>query len=234
MTNPVILLGTQSNGETLPVQVNSLGQLVTEGLTGGEGPQGPEGPEGPQGPPGENGQGVPLNGSEGDVLTWIDGEPTWVGKPNDGVVWPDQLTAEGGWLPGFGSENAFDGTSSEASTSQVGGSVSFAMPVAMQLLSFAIKTNNGDTSAQYSYQYGGISGSVDDSGAGGGWMYFNRLAGQQFEAGDAINFRRVSDAMRTNIKFIELNGEQLFYDVSLRKIIRREVVRALIEVRKES
>jgi len=32
MTNPVILLGTQSNGETLPVQVNAFGALVAEGL----------------------------------------------------------------------------------------------------------------------------------------------------------------------------------------------------------
>jgi len=32
MTNPVILLGTQSNGETLPVQVDEFGRLVAEGL----------------------------------------------------------------------------------------------------------------------------------------------------------------------------------------------------------
>ena len=50
MTDPVVLLGTQSNGETLPVQVDAFGRLVAEGL---QGAQGPEGPEGPQGPPGE-------------------------------------------------------------------------------------------------------------------------------------------------------------------------------------
>ncbi len=31
MTNPVILLGTQSNGETLPLQVDGFGRTVTAG-----------------------------------------------------------------------------------------------------------------------------------------------------------------------------------------------------------
>jgi hypothetical protein len=33
MTNPVILLGTQSNGETLPVQVDATGRRVANGLS---------------------------------------------------------------------------------------------------------------------------------------------------------------------------------------------------------
>lgn len=53
MTDPVVLYGTQSNGETLPVQVDATGRLVAEGLEGPQGPQGEEGPEGPPGPPGE-------------------------------------------------------------------------------------------------------------------------------------------------------------------------------------
>ena len=44
-----ILYGTQSNGETLPVQVNSFGQLVAQGLPGEQGPQGDPGPPGPVG-----------------------------------------------------------------------------------------------------------------------------------------------------------------------------------------
>ena len=54
-----ILYGTQSNGETLPVQVNEYGQLVaqplpgTQGPPGEQGPQGPTGEQGPQGPPGQ-------------------------------------------------------------------------------------------------------------------------------------------------------------------------------------
>ena len=34
MTDPVVLYGTQSNGETLPVQVDDTGRLVAEGLQG--------------------------------------------------------------------------------------------------------------------------------------------------------------------------------------------------------
>ena len=44
-----ILYGTQSNGETLPVQVNETGQLVAQGLRGEKGDQGEPGPPGPVG-----------------------------------------------------------------------------------------------------------------------------------------------------------------------------------------
>ena len=54
MTTPVTLYGTQSNGETLPVQVDDTGRLVAEGL------QGEPGPPGPEGPPGEDGGDFPL------------------------------------------------------------------------------------------------------------------------------------------------------------------------------
>ena len=70
MTNPVILLGTQSNGETLPVQVDATGRLVAEGLRG---------PEGPEGPPGV-GQ-LPPDPYEGALLGWLNGELAWVGTP---------------------------------------------------------------------------------------------------------------------------------------------------------
>ena len=43
MTDPVILLGTQSNGETLPVQVDEFGRLVAEGLKGDPGDPGNDG-----------------------------------------------------------------------------------------------------------------------------------------------------------------------------------------------
>ena len=86
MTNPVILLGTQSNGETLPVQVDEFGRLVAEGLQGAEGeagapgPEGPEGPEGPQGPPG-SGIELPPDPYEGALLGWLNNELAWVGTP---------------------------------------------------------------------------------------------------------------------------------------------------------
>ena len=94
MTDPVVLHGTQSNGETLPVQVNSFGQLVAEGLTGAEGPEGPEGPQGPAGPEGPPGPGIelPPDPYEGALLGWLNGGLAWVGAPPvpipDGVFGP--------------------------------------------------------------------------------------------------------------------------------------------------
>ena len=70
MTDPVILYGTQSNGETLPVQVDATGRLVAEGL---------QGPEGPQGPPGTPGTGeLPPNPQEGQILGWENGALAWI------------------------------------------------------------------------------------------------------------------------------------------------------------
>ena len=70
MTEPVILYGTQSNGETLPVQVDATGRLVAEGL---------QGPEGPPGPPGTPGTGeLPPNPQEGQILGWENGQLAWI------------------------------------------------------------------------------------------------------------------------------------------------------------
>lgn len=86
MTNPVILLGTQSNGETLPVQVDEFGRLVAEGL------QGTEGPPGPPGSPGADGGDFPLppDPFEGAYLGWYDDQLAWLGgggtPPGDEVV----------------------------------------------------------------------------------------------------------------------------------------------------
>ena len=74
MTNPVILLGTQSNGETLPVQVDATGRLVAEGL------QGPPGPAGDDGPPGGEFP-LPPNPYEGAVLGWLNGGLAWISAP---------------------------------------------------------------------------------------------------------------------------------------------------------
>ena len=77
MTNPVILLGTQSNGETLPVQVDATGRLVAEGL------QGEKGDKGDQGDPGADGGSFPLQPDpyEGALLGWLNGELSWIGTP---------------------------------------------------------------------------------------------------------------------------------------------------------
>ena len=85
MTNPVILLGTQSNGETLPVQVDATGRLVAEGLQGEPGKDGTDGTDGapgapgPPGPPGGEFE-LPADPYEGAVLGWLDGGLAWVGN----------------------------------------------------------------------------------------------------------------------------------------------------------
>ena len=84
MTNPVVLLGTQSNGETLPVQVDATGRLVAEGLQGEQGEQGEQGiqgPPGPEGPPGSGGITLPPDPYEGALLGWLNGGLAWVGTP---------------------------------------------------------------------------------------------------------------------------------------------------------
>ena len=63
-----ILYGTQSNGETLPVQVNSFGQLVAQGLDGAKGEKGDKGDQGPQGPQGEPGE--PGADASLEVTNW--------------------------------------------------------------------------------------------------------------------------------------------------------------------
>jgi len=74
MTNPVILLGTQSNGETLPVQVDATGRLVAEGLQGIQGPPGPDGPAGGAFP-------LPPDPYEGALLGWLNGGLSWISAP---------------------------------------------------------------------------------------------------------------------------------------------------------
>jgi len=76
MTTPVILYGTQSNGETLPVQVDATGRLVAEGLQGQAGEPGPPGPEGPAGP----NELLPY-GEEGSYFVIENGVPTWTTTP---------------------------------------------------------------------------------------------------------------------------------------------------------
>ena len=50
-----LLTGMTPDGQEVPVQVDSSGRLVAEGLTGPEGPAGPTGPTGPTGPAGPAG-----------------------------------------------------------------------------------------------------------------------------------------------------------------------------------
>jgi hypothetical protein len=61
-----ILYGTTAGGDSLPVEVNNLGQLVAEGLPG---------PPGPAGPPGIGE--LPPGPVEGDALIWQGGQLVW-------------------------------------------------------------------------------------------------------------------------------------------------------------
>ena len=75
-----ILLGTQSNGETLPVLVDQFGNLLAKGI---------EGETGPPGPPGAPGVGeLPSGATDGALLGWQDGELVWVTEPLPPVLVP--------------------------------------------------------------------------------------------------------------------------------------------------
>ena len=100
MTTPVTLYGTQSNGESLPVQVDEFGRLVAEGLQGSEGPPGPPGEPGADGADG-GAFPLPPDPYEGALLGWLNGGLAWVGAPPipipDGIFGP--ITA---WDPQAG------------------------------------------------------------------------------------------------------------------------------------
>ena len=84
-----ILYGTQSNGETLPVQVNSYGQLVAKGLPGEKGEKGEQGPPGPKGDKGDPGPpGEPAS------FEWISWDPELV-FDGDGEALQDVRSAKG-------------------------------------------------------------------------------------------------------------------------------------------
>ena len=234
MTNPVLLLGTQSNGETLPVQVDAFGRLVAEGLQGSEGPEGPEGPPGPEGPEGPPGEGIPMDGEQGDVLTWIDGGPAWGNPQPSVIVWPNYLAAPGGFQEGYGPENAFDGTSSEASTKDLQGRIVLTIPFNTQILQFGFKTANSDTSMPYKFELNGISQDVDDTGVGGDWSYVTRFMGQNVTAGDKITFYRMNPGGVTGVRAFSLNGVELMYQPNLKRMIAEEVLRTVAEMKQAS
>ena len=87
-----ILYGTQSNGETLPVQVNSFGQLVAQGLDGAKGEKGDKGDmgdQGDQGIEGPPGPGAELVATAFTPILSLTGDGEFVGEENEmqGVVY---------------------------------------------------------------------------------------------------------------------------------------------------
>lgn len=95
-----ILQGTMQDGTVLPVQVDSQGRLVAEGLPGPQGPQGPAGPVGS----------IPGGAAEGDVLTFRNGVAVWatpLGAEHEGepgpITWVGTQThAQNGVYPNGG------------------------------------------------------------------------------------------------------------------------------------
>jgi len=83
----VILQGTMQDGTVIPVQVDSQGRLVAEGLQGVQGPPGVRGDDG-------GSFVLPANPTEGKVLGWSSGGLAWVSP-----VWPQQPINS---LPGTG------------------------------------------------------------------------------------------------------------------------------------
>ena len=246
MTEPVILLGTQSNGETLPVQVNALGQLVAEGLPGSEGPigpegpTGPEGPEGPDGPPGPEGpegpegpQGPasepdwPPNPQEDQVVTYKDGNVVWADVTGGSYV-PTNFTPFLHNIYGYlnGPQKSFN-TNGCASTrtQEHDGVLALFPPVDMLLLSFEMMP--GEKDGELSYKMGESGSwlgnvrysSCESAGPDAAWANLNRLAGLQWNMDAPILWKKQGDT-NTYCKRFRINGiEWLNGDLQVVKMI---------------
>jgi len=209
MTNPVILLGTQSNGETLPVQVDATGRLVAEGL------QGDKGDKGDKGDPGENGVGeLPPNPEDGQVLGWENGQLSWV-EPGGGFFFElDYLIIGGGGAKKYDEVYAYSGggagglitsITGEMSGGGVAGSGALQVPIDNNgVLATGISGNEGQDSTlllpglSLTAKAGGDGDGKPGGSGGGGRQQYKRYAsdpgglgypGQGYEggAGDSGN-----------------------------------------------
>ena len=228
MTEPVILYGTQSNGETLPVQVDQFGRLVAEGLPGPEGPQGPQGPQGEPGPPGDGG-GVewPPGANDGDVLTWVNGAPAWrqPGLPSV-LLWSDYLTAQSGsFLSGREAPYAFDGQSNTGAYSENNGALIFAPP-AIDVFGIELSIAEAADYPGYKFQVqcGQQVQTLPNTGDPTAWLNYNRLVGASISENNPLYIRMLrSDDSEANGNFgrIKLNGVELIDTVSYREFYRQ-------------
>lgn len=179
MTDPVILLGTQSNGETLPVQVDAFGRLVAEGLEGARGPEGPQGPEGPEGPPGPGG--LPEGGEEGQVLQIVNGVPTWetlhIGPS---LKWSDYLRGKNNSINDISNPaNAFDGIASTYARTKETSQLIWKPPVEIQIISLEVSYSQASLNPGYTFETesAGIQQTFPVESDPNHWYYFTRLAG---------------------------------------------------------
>ena len=190
MTEPVILLGTQSNGETLPVQVDAFGRLVAEGLQGSEGPQGPQGDQGEQGETGPKGDpGLiqwPPNPQEGYVLTWTNGAPAWK-KPSGsdvGIQWSDYLlSSTGGFGPGWPATSLFDGDKDTMASTYQDGDLLFGPP-GLVLVNLQMSHKNANVYSGYKFEckWENIVQSLPLEGNSSTVFSFTRFSGVELSA----------------------------------------------------
>ena len=212
MTDPVILLGTQSNGETLPVQVDATGRLVAEGLQGEQGEQGPKGDTGDTGPPGPQGEGVPTPyGDEGQVLTIVNGTPTWADPvaPDPPIIWSSYLTSECGWYNNSptGQFGAFTGSCDNSSTSANKGCwLRLTWPQEVEIMLLEVQLGQG-AQRPYEYQLNGTNGTLNTSDDRCDWLALSRLSGITAPKDTYLRIR--STEHYTYLRGVRLNGEEL-------------------------
>ena len=206
MTNPVILYGTQSNGETLPVQVDATGRLVAEGLQGPEGPEGPEGPAGGSFP-------LPADPFEDALLGWKNGTLAWIDPetivPPSGTLWADYLTSDCGWAGGAGTEiRAFDGSCDTAvQTAWDLCCANLVFPKAIgEIGMIEVRVGNGG-GLGVEYSMGGVTGTFFEPSDKCEWVPLTRLFGQTIDEGTVLCLSGRDGSLA--IRGYRINGQEL-------------------------
>lgn len=193
MTNPVILLGTQANGDTLPVQVDATGRLVAEGLQGPEGPPGPPGPQGPGGDALDFDIPDPTGLDAGLVLTTTGQGCDWLKEfdDNDWNVYSDLLESLGGFVePGYAATKAFDGQYANMAANNAGaGPITWTCPISVTIYDFAVRMG-WESGRPYTVTLNDVQQSIEtgNRGTNTSWRVCNRFAGMSLTPGSRITF----------------------------------------------
>lgn len=206
MTTPVVLYGTQSNGETLPVQVDATGRLVAEGLQGQQGIQGPPGPSGGSFP-------LPADPFDGALLGWEDGALTWIDPasivPPSEVQWANYLTSDCGWRSGVGTEiRAFDGNCSTAVQTENGNCwANLEFPYAVGQIGLIEVQVGSAEGHEHEYELGGTNGTFSATSNECDWRPLTRLSGQTIEKNGVLRLK--NKEFKLSLRGIRIDGEQL-------------------------
>ena len=218
MTNPVILYGTQSNGETLPVQVDATGRLVAEGLQGAQGEPGPKGDTGDPGPEGPPGEGVPTPyGEEGQVLTIVEGTPTWASPvaPDPQIMWSEYISSECGWYNNSqtGQFGAFTGSCNDSSTTGTQSCwLRLTWPEDIEIMLLEVQVGQG-ANRPYEYEMNDITGGFDTASDPCTWTPLTRLSGQTASKDSYLRIR--CNGHFTYLRGVKINGKQLLDPAAL-------------------